>query len=62
VPHDLPTLLVVLGRIGHDQAGFPAIRLHVLGADVGLRVSRRLGRDRTLRDVGTDVRVVRELQ
>ena len=49
VPHHLPALLVVLGRVGHDQARLPAVGLHVVGADVGLRMRRRFGRDRTLR-------------
>jgi hypothetical protein len=61
VPHHLSALLVVLSRIGHDQARLPAVRLHVLGADVGLRVRCGLGRDGTLRDIRADVRVVREL-
>jgi len=49
-------------RAGAVTDGLEAIEPDVLRAHVGLRMSRWLGRDRTLRNVGADVRVVRELK
>ena len=55
VPDHLTALFVVLGRVGHDEAGLPAVGPHVFRTGLGRSVRRRFGRDGTLRDVGADV-------